>query len=232
MGRSPAAGLEQVRSRLVAAAKRAGRDPGRITLVVVTKGVGQEGIRQAIEAGATVLGENLVQEALPKIKAIGGTVRWHLIGHLQRNKVRQVVGLFDLIHSVDSLDLAHEIQQRAARAGIRQKVLVQVNAAREPSKHGVSPEGLDALVHEVAGLSHLSLEGLMTIPPLSDHPEGSRRHFRWLAEKGEDLRRRGLPLSELSMGMSNDFEIAIEEGATLIRVGTALFGPREKGVDR
>jgi len=181
-------------------------------------------IREVMDAGAFALGESRVQEALRKIKTISGTIQWHLIGHLQRNKVRQAVGVFELIHSVDSLDLAREINQRAAWAGIRQRVLVQVNAARESGKHGVAPEGLEALVGEVAALPHLGLEGLMVIPPLAADPEGSRPHFRRLAQRAEELRRGGLPLQELSMGMSNDFEVAIEEGATLIRVGTAIFG--------
>ena len=220
--------LLRVRERMAAAAERSGRDPGRITLVIVTKGVADDRIRRAVAAGATVLGENRVQEALPKIKAVGGSVQWHLIGHLQRNKVKQSVGIFEMIHSVDSLDLAHEIDRRAEQAGIRQKVLIQVNEAREPSKHGVLPEGLDALVRQTSALLHLSLEGLMTIPPPSDNPEGSRPFFRRLAEKAEQLGQAGMPVCELSMGMSNDFEVAIEEGATMIRVGTAIFGPREE----
>lgn len=220
--------LNRVRVRMVEAAERSGRDPNRITLVVVTKGVPSDRIREAVAAGATVLGENHVQEALPKIEAVEGTIRWHLIGHLQRNKVKQSVGKFDMIHSVDGLELAREINLRAERAGIRQKVLIQVNAAREPSKHGVLPEGLDRLVRQTSALSHLSLEGLMTIPPPSDDPEGSRLFFRWLADQAEKLRRVGMPIRELSMGMSNDFEVAIEEGATLIRVGTAIFGTRDK----
>ena len=217
--------FKRVRERMIAAAERSGRDPGRITLVVVTKGVTEDRIRQAIEAGATDLGENRVQEALQKIEGFGGRVRWHLIGHLQRNKVKPSVGIFEMIHSVDSLELAHEVDRRAGLAGIRQKVLIQVNASRESSKHGVSPEGLEALVRQTAALAHLSVEGLMTIPPPSDDPAGSRIFFRWTAEKAEALRQAGCPMRELSMGMSNDFEAAIEEGATLIRVGTAIFGP-------
>jgi pyridoxal phosphate enzyme (YggS family) len=223
-----AVNLLRVCERMVEAAERSGRDPARVTLVVVTKGMADDQIRLAVAAGAKVLGENRVQEALPKIKAIGGPVQWHLIGHLQRNKVKRVVGLFDLIHSVDSIELAREIDLRAEHAGIRQKVLIQVNTAREPGKYGVSPEELDALVRQTTALSHLSMEGLMTIPPPSDDPEGSRPFFRGLAEKAERLRQIGIPVRDLSMGMSNDFEVAVEEGATLIRVGTAIFGPRGK----
>jgi hypothetical protein len=227
MEESIAARLRRIRGRMGAAAERSGRDPGRITLVVVTKGVTEDRIRQAIMAGATTLGENRVQEALPKIEAMGPSVQWHLIGHLQRNKVKHAVGLFDMIHSVDSLELAREIHHRAEGAGIRQKVLVQVNVAQEPGKHGVSTEGLEALVREMSTLTHLSLEGLMTIPPPSDDPEGSRPFFRWLAGKAAELGRSGRHVHELSMGMSSDFEVAVEEGATLIRVGAAIFGPRE-----
>ncbi len=209
---------------MVAAAERVWRDPHRITLVVVTKGVMPDQIREVMDAGAFVLGENRVQEALPKISALGPGITWHLVGYLQRNKVKDAVGIFELIHSVDRLELARELDRRAAQKGIIQKVLVQTNVARESGKHGVAPEGLEALVGEVAALPHLLLEGLMVIPPLSADPEGSRPHFRWLAQRAEELRRGGLPLQELSMGMSNDFEVAIEEGATLIRVGTAIFG--------
>ena len=221
------ANLEKVRGRLEVAAKKVSRDPGRITLVVVSKQVDHRGIRQAVEAGATVLGENRVQEAAAKIPVFGGRVRWHLVGHLQRNKVRQAVGRFDLIHSVDSLPLARELDRRAEQAGLRQRVLVQVNVGREPGKHGVLPEDLEPLVQEVMKMPHLSLEGLMAIPPRSDHPEDSRPHFRWLADQAKKLRESGLPIHQLSMGMSDDFEVAIEEGATLVRVGTAIFGPRE-----
>jgi hypothetical protein len=228
MNESVAANLQRVRERIIAAAERSGRDPGGITLVVVTKGVADDRIRCAVAAGATVFGENRVQEALPKIGAVGGSVRWHLIGHLQRNKVKPVVGIFDLIHSVDSIELAREIDFRAGQAGIRQKVMIQVNEAREPSKHGVLPEGLDALARQASALSHLSLAGLMTIPPPTNDPEGSRPFFRRLADAAEKLRQDGMPVCELSMGMSNDFEVAIEEGATMIRVGTAIFGPGGK----
>jgi len=228
MEESIAARLRRIRERLAAAAERSGRDPGRITLVVVTKGVTEDRIRQAITAGATILGENRVQEALPKIEAIGGSVQWHLIGHLQRNKAKRTVGRFDLIHSVDRSDLADEINRQAEQAGIRQKVLIQVNVAREPGKSGALPEELDEVVLRTSTLSHLSLEGLMTIPPLSNDPERSRPFFRWVAEKAGELRRSGLSVPELSMGMSNDFEVAVEEGATLIRVGTAIFGARKK----
>lgn len=258
MADSIAKRLQRVRDRMVAAAERSGRDPNRITLVVVTKGVMEDRIREAVAAGATDLGENRVQEALRNIKAARGSARWHLIGHLQRNKVKWAIkqaegnpqalpgaaagsggiggataphgppdqiSTFDLIHSVDGPELAREMDQQAGRVGIRQRVLIQVNTSRESRKHGVLPEGVEALVRETAALPHLLLEGMMTIPLLSDDPEESRASFRWLRKKAEALRQSGWPVPELSMGMSNDFEAAIEEGATLIRVGTAIFGP-------
>jgi len=228
MDESIVANLRRVRERIVAAAERSGRDPSQIRLVIVTKGVTTDRIRKAVAAGATLLGENRIQEALPKIKALEGKIQWHLIGHLQRNKVKQAIHRFELIHSLDSLELAHEIERRAKQAGIQQRVLIQVNLSREPSKYGVLPEDADELVRETAALPHLALEGLMTIPPPSIDPQQSRRYFRRLREKMEDQRQAGLSVRELSMGMSNDFEIAIEEGATLVRIGTAIFGPRGK----
>jgi len=225
----PEAGsLQRIREKMAAAAERSGRNPDEITLIVVTKDVTEDRIRRAVAAGATDLGENRVQEAREKIKSMGGSARWHMIGHLQKNKVRQAVGFFNMIHSVDSAELAIEIDRQAGRAGVRQAVLVQVNTSVEPAKHGVSPEHVDELVRKTAGLPHLRLEGMMTIPPLSDDPEKSRPFFRWLAEKAETLRKTGLPIRELSMGMSGDFEVAIEEGATLVRIGTAIFGPRSR----
>jgi PLP dependent protein len=257
MADSIATRFERVRDRMVAAAERSGRDPERITLILVTKGVTNDRIREAVAAGATVLGENRVQEALKKIKSIEGGMRWHLIGHLQRNKVKLAIrqaegsqqalpgaaagsggiggataphgppdktGPFEMIHSVDSLELAGELDRQAGRAGIRQRVLIQVNTSRESRKHGVLPEGAEALVRETAALPHLLLEGMMTIPPQSNDPEESRTFFRSLRERADALRGTGLPVRELSMGMSNDYEVAIEEGATLIRVGTAIFG--------
>jgi len=228
MDESIVANLRRVRERIVAAAERSGRDPSQIRLVIVTKGVTTDRIRKAVAAGATLLGENRIQEALPKIKALEGKIQWHLIGHLQRNKVKQAIHRFELIHSLDSLELAHEIERRAKQAGIQQRVLIQVNLSREPSKYGVLPEDADELVRETSALPHLALEGLMTIPPPSIDPQQSRRYFRRLREKMEDQRQAGLSVRELSMGMSNDFEIAIEEGATLVRIGTAIFGPRGK----
>lgn len=217
--------IQAVRERIARAAGRAGRDPADITLVVVSKGVSAEAVREAA-AGAGDLGENRVQEALPKMAELPAGIRWHLIGHLQKNKVRHAVGLFDLIHTVDSPELAREIELRASRAGIRQRVLIQINLAREPQKHGTAPGDAASLAHEIRKMEHLSLEGLMALPPYSENPEESRTYFRQLAEIRRSLRREGLEIKDLSMGMSHDFEAAVEEGATLVRVGTAIFGPR------
>jgi PLP dependent protein len=223
-----AVSLQRIREKMAAAAERSHRDPDEITLIVVTKNVTEDHIRRAVAAGATDLGENRVQEAREKINSLGGSVRWHMIGHLQNNKVKQAVGLFNMIHSVDSEALAIEIDRQAGLAGVRQAVLVQVNTSGESAKHGVSPEHVDALVRKAASLPHLRLKGMMTIPPLSHDPEKSRPYFRWLAEKAETLRQSGMQVRDLSMGMSGDYEVAIEEGATLVRIGTAIFGPRSR----
>jgi pyridoxal phosphate enzyme (YggS family) len=226
MGDAIARSLHGVLERMERAAVRSGRDPEAVRLVAVTKGVPVGPIREAIASGAALLGESRIQEALPKIAALGNGVRWHLIGSLQRNKARQAVGLFDLIHSVDRPELALEIDRRAAQKGLIQKVLVQVNVAGEPQKSGVPPDEAPALVRMIASLEHTGVSGLMTIPPYPERSEDSRDIYRSLADLAGSIRRKtGLELSELSMGMSRDFEIAIEEGATLVRIGTAIFLP-------
>ncbi len=222
--------LERVRLRIARAADRAGRDPDGVTLVAVTKTVPVERIRPFVEAGQTVLGENRVQEALGKIPELPADLRWHLIGHLQRNKARHVAGRFELVHSIDAEEVARELDRRAAAAGIVQAVLVQVRLGGEASKSGISgedPAAVERLVGVVAGLGNLRARGLMTIPPPVDDPEGSRPWFvrlRELRDRAQDGL--GVPLPELSMGMTDDFEVAVEEGATLVRVGRALFGER------
>ncbi|HEY5648499.1 MAG TPA: YggS family pyridoxal phosphate-dependent enzyme [Nitrospiria bacterium] len=220
-------GLKNVRERIRKAAERSGRDPKTVRLVAVTKNFGPERVQEAVDAGADLLGENRVQEALSKMDRVHGGVSWHMIGHLQKNKVRSVVGRFDLIHSADSPGLAEEINRRAEKAGLIQKILIQVNLSGETSKHGVDPGELDGLVDLASGLPHIKVEGLMVIPPLSSDPEDSRPLFRGLAERFQGFREAGHDFHELSMGMSNDFEVAVEEGATLVRVGTAIFGSRE-----
>jgi len=198
--------------------------------VAATKTVPVERIREAIAAGLRFAGENRVQEALPKIEALQGEqIRWHFIGQLQRRKVRDVVGVFDLIHSVDSLELASEIDRRAEAAGCRQDVLLEVNVAGETTKAGFHPDRLKEILPRVCGLRHLDVKGLMTIPPAVDKPERARPYFRRLRELAQQLSGQGLQtvsFGELSMGMSNDYVVAIEEGATMVRLGTAIFGTR------
>jgi hypothetical protein len=196
--------------------------------VAVTKTVEAERVRELVRGGHDLLGENRVQEALKKIEAVGPGARWHLVGHLQRNKARHAVGTFELIHSVDDRELAIELDRRAAARGIVQPVLVQLNLSGEETKSGADESAALPLVESVLRLEHLDLSGLMTIPPPFDDPERSRPYFARL----RDLRDRaetvlGARLPELSMGMTDDFEVAIEEGATLVRVGRALFGERE-----
>jgi pyridoxal phosphate enzyme (YggS family) len=215
------ANLDRVRDRVARAAERSGRRASDVLLIGVSKTVDVARIRQAIDAGATALGENRVQEAKEKIAELGRPVPWHLIGHLQTNKVRDALELFDVIHSLDRLDLAWELDKRA-RAGTRTvDVLVEVNVAAEASKGGVAPQGLGELLDAVASMPSLKVRGLMAIPPEAKDPDDSRVWFRALRKLGERY-----SFSELSMGMSGDFEVAIEEGATMVRVGTAIFGPR------
>jgi pyridoxal phosphate enzyme (YggS family) len=222
-----AAALRSVRERIEAACRRARRDPASVRLVAVTKTVPPERVREAVSAGQDLFGENRVQEALAKMPRVGPGARWHLIGHLQRNKARHAVGAFDLIHGVDGEALARELDRRAADARTRQAVLVELTLAGEPTKFGVSESGLWTLLEALAGLAHVECRGMMTIPPPAADPEASRRWFVRLRElRDEAIRRSGLALTELSMGMTDDFEVAVEEGATLVRVGRAIFGER------
>jgi len=213
--------------RIEEAARRAGRDPREIQLVAVSKTVESARIREAIEAGVSVLGENYVQEAQKKIEEIGRLVAWHFIGHLQSNKAKYAVRLFDMIHSLDSLPLAEELNRRAEQADRFIKVMIEVNLSREASKFGADEDRVMNLAKEILHLRYLSLEGLMTMPPYFDSPEMSRPYYIELRKLQEKMVSEGISMKELSMGMSNDFEIAIEEGATYVRVGTAIFGPRK-----
>ena len=217
----------RVKERIERAARASGRDPRDIKLVAVSKTVEPARIREAIEAGASILGENYVQEAQKKIEVMGRPVAWHFIGHLQSNKAKVGVQLFDVIHSLDSIHLAEELNRRAVQTERILRVLIEVNLAREISKFGTDEEKLFALARKVKELDHLSLEGLMTMPPFFETPEESRPYFVELRKWKERMEREGIPIKELSMGMSNDFEIAIEEGATYVRVGTAIFGARQ-----
>jgi pyridoxal phosphate enzyme (YggS family) len=219
--------LEEVRGAIADAARRAGRDPSAVRLVAVSKTVDLDRIRAAMDAGQDLFGENYLQEARDKIAALGRRVGWHLVGHLQSNKAKGAVELFDLIHAVDRLKLAEALDAAAARQGKVQDVLIQVNQGGEATKSGVAPEAAPALLQEVARLPHLRVLGLMTMPPWLPDPEAVRPYFRALRELRDHLRGlTGLPLTELSMGMSGDFAVAVEEGATLVRVGTAIFGER------
>jgi pyridoxal phosphate enzyme (YggS family) len=209
---------------------RAGRVPGAVQLVAVTKTVPLERIREGIDAGLSLLGENRLQEAQAKMSTLArAPVRWHFIGHLQRRKARSVIGRFELIHSLDSVELAREIDGRAGEAGVCQDVLLEVNLGGEPTKSGFPPDALVAAVPALALLPHIRIRGLMAIPPPTAEAEQARPYFRRLRDLARNIGELHLPtvaMADLSMGMSNDYEIAVEEGATLVRVGTALFGVR------
>lgn len=223
-----AAALQSVLDRMGEACARSGREPGEVRLVAVSKTFSADRIREALAAGQLLLGENRVQEALQKIPLLGPGATWHLIGHLQRNKVRHATGVFELIHSVDSLRLAQEIDRRAAEVGGNQQILVQVNLSHETTKFGVAEGELPALLDGIVEMPSLRLRGLMTIPPPAESPEDSRRWFAGMRELQSGWSARlGIPLTELSMGMTDDFEVAVEEGATLVRVGRAIFGERQ-----
>lgn len=219
--------LLRVKERIERAAQKAGRDPKEIKLVAVSKTVEVDRIKEAIEAGVSILGENYVQEAQEKIEALGKPVSWHFIGHLQSNKAKYAVRLFDVIHSLDSIPLAEELSRRAEQPDRVIRVMIEVNLSKEATKFGTDEERVLNLARRIQSLGHLSLEGLMTMPPYFDSPEMSRPYYVALRELEDRMIKDGIPLKELSMGMSNDFEIAIEEGATYVRVGTAIFGARK-----
>ncbi|HSE06588.1 MAG TPA: YggS family pyridoxal phosphate-dependent enzyme [Methylomirabilota bacterium] len=216
------ANLGRVQEAVARACARAGRSSDHVLLIAVSKTVDAEQIRMAVAAGVAALGENRVQEAREKIEILGHPVPWHLIGSLQTNKARDAARLFDWIHSVDRLELARELSRRAHAAERSLNVLLQVNLGDEPQKSGAAPAELKRLHDATAGLPGLRVRGLMAIPPAAPSPEDTRPHFRMLREL-----RDGLGLEHLSMGMSADYEVAIEEGATMVRVGTAIFGPRQ-----
>jgi PLP dependent protein len=215
------ANLEAVHERVARACERAGRKPDDVLLIAVSKTVEIERIRLAVTAGVRALGENRVQEAKEKVAGLGRPVPWHLIGSLQTNKARDAVELFDWIHSVDREELARELDRRAHQRERRVKILVQVNVGEEPQKGGVHPAELKGLLESLTALSNLEVRGLMCIPPVAETAEASRPSFKRLREL-----RDAAGLEHCSMGMSGDFEVAIEEGATMVRVGTAIFGPR------
>ncbi len=219
--------VEAVRVRIAAACERAGRDATKVQLVAVSKKFTPEVIREAADAGLTLFGENRIQEAKIKIPDCPGHLRWHFIGNLQTNKCRDAVGLFEMVHAVDSLRLAEELNKRCEQAAKVMPVLLEVNVSGEGSKHGFLPEAAVETVEAFPDFPQLELHGLMTMAPFTRQPESTRPFFRKLAETRTACEDRlGAPLPELSMGMSSDFEVAIEEGSTLVRLGTIIFGPR------
>jgi PLP dependent protein len=224
--------LRAIQQRIEAACARAGRDPASVTLVAVTKGQPPEVVCAAAALGLCLFGESKVQEAKAKIPACPGKLRWHMVGHLQTNKCREAVGLFEMVQSVDSLHLAEELNQRAEQASKTLPVLLEVNAVGEASKFGYRPEQLLADLDRINALPRLELHGLMTVPPWTPDPDALRPIFRQMRELKERCEQvLGAPLPHLSMGMTGDFEVAIEEGATMVRIGTALFGERRKAAN-
>jgi pyridoxal phosphate enzyme (YggS family) len=219
--------LSVVHDQIAQAAARAGRDPADITLVAVSKTHSPEAIREALDAGQLLFGESRVQEARAKIPEISSRAHWHFIGHLQKNKIRHALPLFELFHGVDSAELATDVDRIAGEGGVHPRVLLEINVAGEGSKFGFAPAKLRAELEQLLALDRLQIEGLMAIPPVAVDPEHSRKYFVALRELRDRLQEEfRLPLPQLSMGMSGDYAVAVEEGATFVRVGTALFGTR------
>lgn len=222
--------IERVRERIESVCRRVDRDPDEITLVCVTKTIDIARINEAIGCGITDIGENRIQEARAKFGKLSRLVKWHMVGHLQTNKAKDAVRMFDLIHSIDSLKLAEAIDRRAGQFGKQMDCLIELNLFGEASKFGVGPDELSGLVEEIVKLNNLRIKGLMTMAPLVDNPELVRPYFRELKRLSEQIRSRNfgnVQMQYLSMGMTQDFEVAIEEGSNMVRIGTAIFGPRE-----
>jgi PLP dependent protein len=220
--------LRVVRAAIAESERISGRRSGSVEVVAVSKTHPAEVIREAVDAGQFLFGENRVQEAKAKIPDLPAKLRWHLIGHLQSNKIRQALPLFEMIHGVDSIELLDDIQRIAGELGIFPRVLLQVNLAGESSKFGFAPEQLLSQVERILRVERVQIEGFMTIPPLAANPENSRKYFVALREIRDRLEQEfRFPLPNLSMGMSGDYRVAVEEGATLVRVGTAIFGERK-----
>ena len=221
--------LERVREQIAQAAAKAGRSADELELVAISKTHDAAKVREAIEAGQRLFGESRVQEARAKIPELPSNLRWHFVGHLQKNKIRHALPLFELTHSVDSLALAEDINRIAEEDGLHPRVLLEVNVAGEGSKFGFQPDRLRAEMESLLALPRLSILGLMTIPPIVEEAEASRKYFVQLRELRARLQTEfHVDLAQLSMGMTQDFPIAVEEGATLVRVGTAIFGERSK----
>lgn len=224
--------IQQIQANIAAAAKRANRNPDEILLLAVSKTIDTDRIKQALDCGLISLGENKVQEIMDKYEPLGAyqpKVQWHLIGHLQTNKVKYIIDKVSLIHSVDSLKLANEIEKRAAQKDLIADVLIEVNMEQEDSKFGVKPEDVQNLVCEISKLSHIRVKGLMTVAPFVENPEDNRDCFRKMRQLLVDINTKNINnicMDVLSMGMTGDYEVAIEEGATIVRVGTGIFGKR------
>ena len=221
--------LAQVQKNINESCNKINRDPNEVTLIAVSKTKPVEMLKEAYDAGARVFGENKVQEIVDKYDQMPSDVKWHMIGHLQRNKVKYLIGKVVLIHSVDSLRLAEQIEHEAAKADIVMPVLIEVNVAEEESKFGTTSEAAMQLVEAVSKLPHIKIRGLMTIAPFTDNPEDNRIYFRKLKQLSVDIKSKNIDnvdMDELSMGMTGDYEVAIEEGATMVRVGTGIFGKR------
>lgn len=224
--------IANIRKNIAAAAAKAGRDPSGIKLMAVSKTVDDQRITEAIAAGIDMVGENYVQEAKRKIELMGHPVEWHFIGHLQTNKAKYAVRLFDMIHSVDRLELAQELDRRANALESRMSVLMEVNVSGEASKSGVPLRDAMELLKRIGQFRNLAVKGLMTMPPWFDDPEDARPYFRALRELRDDIIREGIgevAMQELSMGMSGDYTVAVEEGSTIVRVGRSIFGERPSG---
>jgi hypothetical protein len=225
-----AANINMIKQRIAAAAVKCGRDPDSIKLLAVTKTVPTEYIIKAIDAGITMLGENYVQEAKEKITVLGQRAQWHMIGHLQTNKAKYAVNLFDYIHSVDRLELAQELDKRAGLIGRKINILIEVNVSGEKTKNGIPATTAIDLIKVTSKLENLSVRGLMTMAPYSNDPENARPYFCASRNLRDNISRQqisGIQMEELSMGMTDDFEVAIEEGATIVRIGRAIFGQRK-----
>jgi pyridoxal phosphate enzyme (YggS family) len=219
--------LERVRAQIAQAAQKAGRQVGDVDLIAISKTHDAERVREAMEAGQQLFGESKVQEARAKIPELPSSLRWHFVGHLQRNKIRHALPLFELFHGIDDVDLARDMNRIAEEGGMHPRILLEVNVAGEGSKFGFKPDKLRGEMETLLSLNRLSIEGLMTIPPLAEEAEFSRKFFVDLRELRDALEKEfDLKLPHLSMGMTNDFQIAVEEGATMVRVGTAIFGER------
>jgi len=221
--------LERVRSEIADAAQKSGRSPDEIELIAISKTHDAEKVRAAHEAGQILFGESRVQEARIKIPELPSSLRWHFVGHLQKNKIRHALPLFELFHGIDSLDLARDLNRVAEEEGMHPRILLEVNVAGEGSKFGFKPETLRSELESLLALPRLTIEGLMTIPPLAEEAEASRKYFIDLRELRDAMEKEfTVKLPQLSMGMTNDFVVAVAEGATLVRVGTAIFGERSR----